>query len=86
MILEILPNGNVRSLYSNKIDLSKLGCQTIRRASHVEFNNESRMWQVRSAKTMKLLFATQGTREDALEWETDYYSPEGKGWKELIEN
>ena len=83
MVLEILPSGNVRSLYSNKINLSKLGKATIRRASHVEFNNKSRMWEVRSAKTKALIFATQGSREDALEFEVEYYSPTGSGWKEL---
>lgn len=83
MTIEILPNGNVRSLYSDKIDLTKLGKATIHRASHVEFNNKRKMWEVRSAKTKVLLFATQDTREDALEFEAEYYSPTGAGWKEL---
>ncbi len=83
VMIEILPNGNVRSLYCDRIDLTKIGKATICRASHIEFNNKSRMWEVRSAKTKSLLFATQGGREDALDWEAQHYSPTGAGWKEL---
>ncbi len=85
MTIEILPSGNVRSLYSDKIDLTKLGKATIRRASHVEFNNKKKMWEVRSAKTKALICSTQG-REEALGLEEKYYNPEGEGWRELIED
>jgi hypothetical protein len=36
MELFIAPNGRVRCLYSEDLDLGSLGCLTIRRASHVE--------------------------------------------------
>ena len=82
MDLEIIEDGTVRTLYTDKIDLSKLGPMRVERASFVEFNNRSSLWEVTSAKTNQVLFSAH-TREAALEWEVEYYGPGGPGWKEL---
>jgi hypothetical protein len=44
MILAIEPDGTIRCLYSETIDLAELGTLTIRRASHVEPDAGGRWW------------------------------------------
>jgi hypothetical protein len=45
MLIIVQPNGNVRCLYDELIDLSALGKQHIHRASHVEPDSGGQ-WQV----------------------------------------
>jgi hypothetical protein len=82
MTLEVMPNGTIRCLYTNEVNLAELGRLNINRASHVEFDNHLRRWVVTSAKTEKRLHSA-ATREEALEWEHQYYSPGGGGWEEI---
>jgi hypothetical protein len=44
MRLRIDPTGGVRCVYGEAIDLSSLGALTIRRASHVEPDEQGRWW------------------------------------------
>jgi hypothetical protein len=44
MHLIIEPHGSVRCVYAEAIDLSRLGQVSIRRASHVEPDQEGRWW------------------------------------------
>lgn len=44
MEIIITPNGLVRSLYDEALDLAQLGLPTIRRASHVEPDEHGRWW------------------------------------------
>jgi len=44
MQLHIDPLGNVQCVYSETIDLASLGLLTIRRASHVEPDEQGRWW------------------------------------------
>lgn len=69
-------------LHSDEIDLREFGQIEVTRASHVEFDNVRGQWTVTSAKTGQLLNAFD-TRKAALEWESNYYSPSGAGWREL---
>ncbi len=82
MTLEVTTDGNIRCLYSDEIDLSQLGRLNISRASQIEFDNYLRKWTVTSSKTSKRLHSAR-SREEALEWEAQYYSPMGGGWSEL---
>ncbi len=82
MTLEVTPDGNIRCLYTDVVDLSQLGRLSISRASQIEFDNYLRKWMVTSSKTGKRLYSAT-TRESALEWERQYYSPGGRGWDEL---
>lgn len=75
-------DGNIRCLYSDEIDLPQLGRLSISRASQIEFDNHLRKWTVTSTKTGRRLHSAM-TREDALQWENRYYSPGGRGWKEI---
>ena len=82
--IEITDMGAVRMLHDDAVDLSDLGTIRVERASHVEFDNATGFWTVRSAKTGELLQA-RTTRAAALAWEKEYYSPSGKGWRELTQ-
>jgi len=78
-------SGNlVLKLHDDSIDWSQLGKVKVKRASHVEFNNKTGKWFVRSAKTKKMIKDDFNSRLGALAFERKYYSPGGKGWKELI--
>jgi hypothetical protein len=44
MELIIEPGGQIRCLYSEAVDLSSLGALTIRRASHVEPDEDGAWW------------------------------------------
>jgi len=44
MLLVIDPRGTVRSLYGEMIDLAVLGPLSLRRASHVEPDDQGRWW------------------------------------------
>ena len=80
--LEITASGGIRMLHDDAVDLRELGKVRVVRASHVEFDNKAGDWTVRSAKDRRLLHRAQ-TRASALAWEKKFYSPSGKGWKEL---
>lgn len=80
--LEITDNA-IQMLHSDALDFSEFGEVTIQRASNVEFSNEAKAWEVSSAKTGKLLKGGFHTRDEALKWEKEYYSPDGEGWAEL---
>ena len=82
--LQITKKGGVQMLHDDTLDLCELGCDVqVQRASHVEFNNETKFWYVQSAKTLKILRTNFKSREDALNWEKQYYGPNGEGWEEL---
>jgi hypothetical protein len=40
--------GNGQCLYTEQLDLNSIGSLEIRRASEIEFNNQSQQWEVRS--------------------------------------
>ena len=83
MKIQITKYGGVQMLHDDTAELEKLGNVTTKRASHVEYDNKKQLWYVQSAKTLKkLCYST--TREGALLWEKEYYSPSGNGWGELV--
>ena len=44
MILIVDPQGGIRCLYSEAVDLASLGSLSIRRASHVEPDDQGQWW------------------------------------------
>lgn len=75
--------GNVLGLYDEKFgNILDYGTRTIQRASHVEFNNEYQVWEVKvppddilDSKVLEkdwILIATTTTREAALAIEKEY--------------
>ena len=74
--------GGVQMLHDDVASLETLGKVEVSRASHVEYDNALQKWYVQSAKTLEVL-GHFDTREAALAWEKDFYSPGGSGWNEL---
>jgi hypothetical protein len=64
------PDGAVEGLYSDLIPLQELGQLNVKRATHVEFDNDSQKWVVSLPSGEELYSAD--SREKALEWEKAY--------------
>ena len=83
MKIQITKIGGIQMLHDDTAELETMGKVQVKRASHVEYDNKRNLWYVKSAKTLKILCYAQ-TREGALQWEKEYYSPSGNGWGELV--
>jgi len=81
-VFEIDTNGDILCLNTDDIPLHELGQQEFLRASHVEPDNATGTWYVQSAATGEILAYDFKTRTEALDWEKEYYSPDGPGWSE----
>jgi hypothetical protein len=80
IVLDIDAKGNIHCLYTDKIDLFSIGRVTnIRKASNVEFNEESQKWHVVSLSGE--ILHTNQSREAAIEWEIEAMSPGGKYYR-----
>ena len=71
-VLTFDPAGNARCLYTEAMDLNSLGKLEIRRASEIEFNNQTQAWEVRNPEG-KLLFSNT-SRAMCLNWEHQYFN------------
>ena len=83
MKILLTKSGGVQMLHDDNAKLESLGKVDVKRASHVEYDNHKQLWYVQSAKTLKILCYAK-SREEALSWEKEYYSPSGDGWAELV--
>ena len=96
--LRITPDGCIRGLWSDHVQLTDLGTVHVRRASHVEFDEMQQCWTVREAaprnRILRLLQHLRGrpiggvlhhayTRASALAWENEHFQPGGPGWRQL---
>lgn len=76
VVLEIDEAGNLYGLYTDEIDLFAVGRVTnVKKASNVEFNESSQIWEVLSLNGKVL--HQNSSREKAIEWETKAFSPGG---------
>ena len=70
-VLFVDNDGHVTGLHTDVIDLAEIGKLDIKRASNIEFNNRTAMWEVE-------LFGWGGpvysntSREECLKWERQY--------------
>ncbi|MBY0528012.1 MAG: hypothetical protein K2R98_31735 [Gemmataceae bacterium] len=71
MLLRIEPNGLVRCLYGEEIELRALGALTIRRASHVEPDDEGR-WLADLGPVGGPVLGPFALRSEALDAERDW--------------
>ena len=46
LIVQIAPDGNTKSLYSDKLDMRTLGHMTVERASQIEWDEARQTWFV----------------------------------------
>ena len=65
------PDGTAVGLYTELIDLSRLGVLRIKRASRIEFDDEKQAWRVKDRRGFALF--TAPTRRQCLEWEQEYF-------------
>ncbi|MDR1282414.1 MAG: hypothetical protein LBK99_16570 [Opitutaceae bacterium] len=68
--LTIGPDGTITGLYTEAIPLASLGRMSMRRASHIEFNETSQIWEVLSPDKTRVLFS-DFSRSTCLQWEHD---------------
>ena len=72
LVLNIDRDGEIRTLYSEILDLLELGAVSIRRASLVEWDDDRRCWSVRLPDGT-LLRDGFGKRSDAIAFEIRYW-------------
>lgn len=66
--------GIVECLYTEAIDLQKLGTLRITRATDIRFNDLTQKWQVHEAGTARVLFS-HPSRSECLAWENQNLQP-----------
>ena len=73
-VLRLQPDGTVRCLHTDLIDLRVLGRLHVERATRIVFDAESQSWRVLSARTGEKLF-DHPSREACLVWERENLPP-----------
>lgn len=71
-VLKFDPLGNGHGLFTEAIDLTTLGTLEIVRASSIEFNNPSQVWEVKSVAGEQLF--AHASRQTCLAWEQQYFA------------
>jgi hypothetical protein len=71
MTLDFTSDGHAHCLYDEAIDLHALGHLQMRRASHIEFNEETQQWEVRLVGGEGAVFAA-ASRHECLAWEREH--------------
>lgn len=69
MTLTIEPDGTIKGLYTEDIDLSTLGTLHIERATNVEFDEAGQEWVVFDIQRRPLF--RNSSRQICLQWEKD---------------
>lgn len=78
--LRITPDGRIRGLWDDDVQLGKLGVLSVRRASHVEFDDNYQQWTVSPSQVPGHVLFRSRNRNDALAWEHQHFGPGGPGW------
>ncbi len=68
--LIVTPTGAVECLYTEVIDLWKLGDLTVKRATDIIYDNDSQLWEVWAGAGRALY--RHCSREACLEWERSF--------------
>ena len=69
--VSISKDGEVTCIYNEDIGLAEMGDLSINRLSDVEFNNDSRLWEVRHKGEV---LSTHKTRQEGIDWEIKYFN------------
>lgn len=64
------PDGLGHGLYTEAIDLGQIGPLTIKRATTIEYDNNSQYWRVKDRTGFRLFSST--SRQECLDWERQY--------------
>ena len=70
-VLRFRPDGTGRGLYTEAIDLNRIGRLHIERASHVEFDDATQQWQVIDTRGRRL--HQDVSRRACLRWEHSHF-------------
>ena len=73
-LLRIGPDGAVRCLHTELIDLRSLGPLEVVRATRIVFAPERQTWEVRNAESGEALFS-HPSRAACLDWEREHLVP-----------
>lgn len=85
MTIDFSPtDGTARCLHSDLIPLQSIGTLTVRRASSVEFNEQTQQWEVHHAtkrvqvtvfppKTWPVILFKNPSRQACLDWEEQHF-------------
>ena len=69
--LVFAPDGTARGLYTEAIELWRLGRLRVRRATTITFDNRLQAWRVRDRTGFPLY--TSPSRQTCLDWEHTYF-------------
>ena len=69
--LLVRPAGKIQGLYTELLDLTRLGRLTLRRISRIEFNHRRQRWQVLNPHGKRLHSAA--SRQACLDWEQAHF-------------
>lgn len=70
-VLRFRPDGTGHGLYTEAIDLNRIGRLHIERASHVEFDDATQQWQVIDTRGRRL--HRDASRHACLQWEHSHF-------------
>ena len=70
-VLMIRPTGKIQGLYTELLDLTRLGRLTLRRVSRIEFNHRRQCWVVENLAG-KACFSAP-SRQACLDWEQAHF-------------
>jgi hypothetical protein len=74
MTLTITTEGDIVTLYDDRLHKLNLGRMSMRRASHVEFNAASQEWEVSLPDHTGEVLFTHPDRATCLAWEREYFT------------
>jgi hypothetical protein len=69
--LTFTPDGTGHGLYTEALELGRIGILSIRRATRIEFDDRAQYWRVYLVHGRVALFNSP-TRQECLEWERRY--------------
>ncbi len=72
MKVVIKADGDIVAVYNDKIPANKLGTSVITRASNVEFNHNTNLWEARLPDAANTLIASGPLRDDVIRQEVAY--------------
>ena len=70
--LYVLPDGTIKGLYTEALDLNTLGSLEVKRALAIEFDNPAQVWRVFDPYGRSVYDSP--SREDCLAWEREHLS------------
>ena len=74
-VLCFTPDGDGHGLYTEVIDLQTLGSLAVRRATVIEFNIGTQLWEVRHPDDPRAVLFTHRSRQACLDWERLCFDP-----------